>query len=282
MTPEPYLAAARHLGFALAKRGHICVNGAGSYGCMAAMNDGASVGEGHIVGVIHEMWLVDSTGWNETLRDGGAHRVFTEQKKDSNKKGPLKQLLVASGKDLTERKRLLVEGASALICLPGGPGTFDELFEYACARNIGISQMPIVCINVNGYYNALLQLLERAYQDQLTKLKPLEIIHFVDTAEEAVRWVELVQDQQQEPLVQPRARPSALRESSFLSNSWWSLASLRASLVQATSWMSIEEEGASSDNAIFNRSAAALAVFVVGLGTGFLLAEMRESNTSRR
>lgn len=54
-TPEAYTTAAAEVGYLLARRGHTCVNGAGSFGCMAAMNDGASQGGGHIVGVIHEM-----------------------------------------------------------------------------------------------------------------------------------------------------------------------------------------------------------------------------------
>lgn len=49
-TPEKYLDEARALGYILAKRGHVCVNGAGSFGCMAAMNAGAASGNGHIVG----------------------------------------------------------------------------------------------------------------------------------------------------------------------------------------------------------------------------------------
>ena len=64
-TPTPYLQQAFDLGYLLATRGHTCVNGAGSFGCMSAMNDGAVLGNGHIVGVIHEMWLVDQADWSE-------------------------------------------------------------------------------------------------------------------------------------------------------------------------------------------------------------------------
>jgi len=204
-TPESYLQEARSLGYILAKRGHTCVNGAGSYGCMAAMNDGAAIGEGKIVGVIHEMWLKKS----ETLRDGGAHPVFesTENAPTSSSSssaetkhggphpvfnGAKRQMLVAGGKDLQERKRLLVDRADALIVLPGGPGTWDELWEMACAKGIGLSNLPIVCVSVDGYYEPFASMLQRAYDDQLTKLQPHEIVHFVDTAAEAVEWVEAV------------------------------------------------------------------------------------------
>ena len=117
-TPVEYLAEAEMLGRALALRGHTCVNGAGSAGCMAAMNDGASDEGGDIVGVIHEMFVVDGSDW--TTEEGGAHSAFH---------GGKRTILVASGNDLRERKRLLVENADALVVLPGGPGTFDEVRE---------------------------------------------------------------------------------------------------------------------------------------------------------
>ena len=112
-TPEKYTNAAYQLGNLLAKRGHTCINGAGSAGCMAAMNHGANDGNGHIIGVIHEKFVVDGSDWFE-----GAHSVFQEGKNE---------ILIARGDDLQERKRLLVEGADALVVLPGGPGTWDEV-----------------------------------------------------------------------------------------------------------------------------------------------------------
>ena len=132
-TPERYLEAARSLGYILARRGHVCVNGAGSYGCMAAMNDGAVAGNGHIIGVIHEMFLVDggydAWGGRKITRDGSAHKAFdaalNNEKQESG--GPIREILVAGGDDLQERKKLLVDKADALVVLPGGPGTWDEV-----------------------------------------------------------------------------------------------------------------------------------------------------------
>ena len=154
-TPEIYLKEARSLGYILAKRGHVCVNGAGSYGCMAAMNDGVWAGNGHVVGVIHEMFLVDNGYWGVdgvVIRDGGAHRVFENAKtKDKNEKSttptstkinddgdnhqrqrqqqqqPIREILVAGGSDLQERKKLLVRDCNGFLVLPGGPGTWDEV-----------------------------------------------------------------------------------------------------------------------------------------------------------
>jgi predicted Rossmann-fold nucleotide-binding protein len=210
-TPERYLSAARSLGYILAKRGHTCVNGAGAYGCMAAMNDGADIGDGHIVGVIHEMWLQNKPH----VRDGGAHPIFQSTENAAPSKtndettpnastastrsnpttawtGKKHEMLVAGGNDLQERKRMLVDKADALIVLPGGPGTWDELWEMACARGIGLSTLPIVCVNCDGYYDPFHEMLVRAYNDKLTKFLPHELVHFESTAEAAVKWVEAI------------------------------------------------------------------------------------------
>lgn len=81
------------------------------------MNHGADDGEGKIVGVIHDKFVIDGSDWFE-----GAHSVFRKERHE---------ILVASGNDLQERKRLLVEGADALVVLPGGPGTWDEVRRTA-------------------------------------------------------------------------------------------------------------------------------------------------------
>ena len=85
------------------------------------MNQGASDNNGKIVGVIHEMFVVDGSDWLE-----GSHSVFDKEGKH--------EMLVARGDNLQERKRLLVEGADALVVLPGGPGTWDEVRVVLCCQ----------------------------------------------------------------------------------------------------------------------------------------------------
>mmetsp|Transcript_14092 Transcript_14092/g.29784 ORF Transcript_14092/g.29784 Transcript_14092/m.29784 type:complete len:427 (+) Transcript_14092:59-1339(+) len=260
-TPERYLHEARLLGYILAKRGHVCINGAGSYGCMAAMNDGVHAGDGHVRGVIHEMFLADNgyldnngkdaidskdaididivdrsqTKPNQKtlLRRASSHRVFEnaivlsrhgqnqqQQQPKTNRQGttdgnsngdddekasttgipsddetpkkpsPIREILVAGGDDLQERKKFLVTNTDALIVLPGGPGTWDELWEMACARHLELNALPIVCVNVDGYYEPFREMLDRAHHDKLIRLEPETIVRFADSAEEAVRFVE--------------------------------------------------------------------------------------------
>ena len=94
------------------------------------------------------MFLVDNGYWGvggKVVRDGGAHKVFenaaTKSKKESkiekddsaaNHKGPIREILVAGGSDLQERKKLLVQKCDALVVLPGGPGTWDEVRFVVC------------------------------------------------------------------------------------------------------------------------------------------------------
>jgi len=191
-TPASYIQEARSLGYTLAKRGHVCINGAGPHGCMAAMNDGAVLGNGHIVGIIHEMFLVDSgyfLGPNEKLNfdDIGTHKAFQSKNKET---GLIREIVVAGGDDLQERKKLLVEDADALVVLPGGPGTWDELWEMACSRHLGLVDLPIVCINVDNYYEPFQKMLDRAHKDALIKLPPAQIVHFASNVKEAVEWCE--------------------------------------------------------------------------------------------
>lgn len=283
-TPESYLEEARSLGYILAKRGHTCVNGAGSYGCMAAMNDGAAIGDGHIVGVIHEMWLKKS----ETLRDGGAHPVFEstenapEQQSSSEKKhggprphpvfnGARRQMLVAGGTDLQERKRLLVDKADALIVLPGGPGTWDELWEMACAKGIGLSNLPIACVSVDGYYEPFASMLQRAYDDQLTKLQPHEIVHFVDTAAEAVEWVEAVcSGATVAPRVRSKRSSMVLRSMSVLHNPVVGR-SKRSSFTESMSRLS-DWSGANGGEGYAMVWVAPVLTFVAGVAVGVVAA----------
>ena len=60
----------------------------------------------------------------------------------------------------------------------------------ACARNLGIIDMPIVCVNVNGFYNDFQSMLQRAQQDDLLYHTPQHILHFEDTVLGALQWME--------------------------------------------------------------------------------------------
>ena len=67
-----------------------------------------------------------------------------------------------------------------------------QLWEMVCAKNLAFNDMPIVCVNVNGYYEPFRAMLDRAYSDKLLRNKPETILHFEPTSLDAVKWVEMI------------------------------------------------------------------------------------------
>ena len=67
-----------------------------------------------------------------------------------------------------------------------------------CAKNLAFNDMPIVCVNVNGYYEPFRAMLDRAYSDKLLRNKPETILHFEPTSLDAVKWVEMIVTEKKE------------------------------------------------------------------------------------
>ncbi|HIF94456.1 MAG: TIGR00730 family Rossman fold protein [Myxococcales bacterium] len=156
-----YHAAAARLGDALARAGDILVYGGGALGSMGAMADAALAQGGSVVGVIpHFMRELE---W--------AHPALTQL-----------QLV----EDMHERKREMLRLADAIVALPGGSGTFEELFEAITQKRLGLFTKPIIIFNQNGFYDALFSLLERSIEERFMNEKHLEIWHSVDDIAEVL------------------------------------------------------------------------------------------------
>jgi len=134
---DEYLQAARQMGSAIARRGLVLVYGAGCTGMMGAVADGALEAGGEVVGVIPEMFNTP------TLMHTG-----------------LTQLEIVDS--MHSRKQRLVDIADAFIALPGGYGTFEELFEVLTWAQIGLHNKPVGILNTRGYFEPLIQAIERA------------------------------------------------------------------------------------------------------------------------
>jgi uncharacterized protein (TIGR00730 family) len=135
--PKEYLNAAHKMGATLAQRGLRLVYGGGSTGLMGAVANGALENGGTVFGVI-----VDSMNTPALAHAG------------------LTQLEVFP--TMHQRKARIYELGDGYIALPGGYGTFDELFETLSGTQIGIHSKPVGILNVNGYYDPLLVMLDRA------------------------------------------------------------------------------------------------------------------------
>lgn len=137
---DEYLKAARDTGRLLAERGIELVYGGGKVGLMGAIADACLAAGGAAIGVIPQL-MVDKEV---------AHRGLTE-------------LRVVQ--TMHERKALMADLSDAFLALPGGYGTWDELCEVLTWSQIGIQHKPSGLLNVNGYYDPLLAMADRAVKD---------------------------------------------------------------------------------------------------------------------
>jgi uncharacterized protein (TIGR00730 family) len=136
--PE-YAFAARELGGLLASSGRTLVYGGGSIGLMGETARAARAAGGHVIGVIpHHLNTVE-----RAYRDVELRVVET----------------------MHERKQTMADLAEGFIALPGGLGTFDELFEILTWNQIGLHGKPVGLLNVSNYFDALLGLIDQAVRE---------------------------------------------------------------------------------------------------------------------
>lgn len=132
-----YAAAAAQMGELLARQGLQVVYGGGHIGLMGILADAALAAGGEVIGVIPQMLVEREL----------AHPRLTELR------------IVRS---MHQRKALMAELADAFVALPGGLGTFEELCEVLTWAQLGLHNKPCGCLNICGYFDPLLQLLDRA------------------------------------------------------------------------------------------------------------------------
>jgi uncharacterized protein (TIGR00730 family) len=156
-----YFAAAKELGRLLAMHGINLINGAGSLGLMAATSDAVLEAGGTGTGVIPRFMV--EQGWQH---EGLTHLVKTET--------------------MHERKQLMAEMSDGVIALPGGCGTMEELLEIITWKQLGLYFKPIVILNINGFFTPLLEMLQRAIDENFMREEHGSIWQVAQNAEEAV------------------------------------------------------------------------------------------------
>lgn len=137
---QEYNNAAYELGALLAKEGITVVTGAGSIGLMRKVEDGALENGGKAIGVIPQFMVEQE--WH--------HKGLTE-------------LHVTQG--MHERKQMMADLSDAVIALPGGCGTIEELSEIITWKQLGLYLNPIVILNINGYYDHYIAQLGKAIEE---------------------------------------------------------------------------------------------------------------------
>jgi uncharacterized protein (TIGR00730 family) len=135
-----YAQTAQAVGRLLCWRGVDLVYGGGNVGLMGVLADACLAQGGRVIGVIPQA-LVDKEV---------AHSGLTE-------------LRVVSS--MHERKAIMSDSSDAFMALPGGYGTWEELFEMLTWSQLGIHRKPCGLLNVNGYYDPLLELADKAVSE---------------------------------------------------------------------------------------------------------------------
>lgn len=137
---EAYLRGGYALGREMAQLGHGLVFGGGNHGMMGAVARGVKEHGGSVIGVAPGFFHVDGVLYphcDEMIRTG----------------------------TMRERKQKMESLADAFIMMPGGIGTLEEFFEILTARQLGLHRKGIAVLNLNGYFDELLQFLHTAAQE---------------------------------------------------------------------------------------------------------------------
>ena len=164
-----FVDAAFQLGSLIAKAGKRLVSGAGSTGLMAAVENGALAAGGVSIGIIPQ-FMVDN-GW--------LHEGLTEVRVTAT---------------MHERKNMMAEMADAVVALPGGTGTFEELFEIITWKMLGLFVKPIIILNTDHYYDPLLDMLDRTAQRHFMNPVFKKLWAVAQTPEEALKLVDTLSD----------------------------------------------------------------------------------------
>lgn len=170
-----YIEAARQLGQLAAKQNLTCINGGGDKGLMGAVTDGVLQNGGKVIGIIPRFMI--NEGW--------VHASLTE---------------VIATEDMHTRKQLMAKKSDACIALPGGIGTLEELLEIITWKQLGLYVKPIVILNINGYYDDLLAMLQKAENENFMRPEHGNIWQVAYSPEEALNLIMNYQEWHINPL----------------------------------------------------------------------------------
>lgn len=158
---DKYFRAAEELGTLIAQKGLRLITGAGNMGLMCAVQDAALAAGGKAIGIIPTFMVKE--GWHHT---------------------GLSELIETTS--MHERKQMMADLADGAIALPGGCGTFEELLEIITWKQLGLYLGPVIILNIDGYYDHLLALLDRALEDKFMRDIHAHIWQVATTPEEAI------------------------------------------------------------------------------------------------
>ena len=159
-----YTEAAAQLGTLLGERNLNVINGAGSIGLMRIVSDAALKAGGTVTGVIPRFMV----------KNGWGYAGLTE---------------LIEVETMHERKQKMADLSDAVIALPGGYGTLEELMEIITWKQLGLYRNPVVILNTNHYFDHLLNMLHHAVNEHFIHHQHAALWKVADTPEEAVDMI---------------------------------------------------------------------------------------------
>ena len=158
---EIYFEATERLAKILVNSKVQVIYGGGGHGLMGKLADTVLAQGGQIKGIMPQ--FMNEVEW--------AHKKVTDFEFTNT---------------MHERKAKFLENIDALIALPGGPGTLEELLEAITLKRLGQFTKPIIILNTNGYYDPLIQMLERCVEEKFLRPIHAEMWTFVNQPEEVM------------------------------------------------------------------------------------------------
>ncbi|WP_069130164.1 LOG family protein [Rhodohalobacter halophilus] len=156
---------AKAFGRLMAEQGYNLIYGGSSLGIMGAIADSVMINGGEVIGVIPENLFSKEV----------AHRGITR---------------LITVKDMHQRKSHMAELADAFVAFPGGFGTMEELFEIITWNQIGLLKKPVTIMNLEGYYNSLVKMIDQAVEAGFIKPENRKIVQVAETLDECLKFCE--------------------------------------------------------------------------------------------
>ena len=156
-----FVEAAETLGAIFASHGIRLIYGDGGIGLMAAVAKGVLDAGGEAIGVIPRFMV--EQGWNNPR---STETIVTET--------------------MHERKATICNISDAMVALPGGIGTFEELLECLTWKQLGLHNNPVVILNTDGYYDRLLSCIDLMVEEQMMRPIHKDMYVVVSTPEEVL------------------------------------------------------------------------------------------------
>ena len=163
--PEKFYKISKELGEMLAQKGYNMVYGGSTRGMMGTIADNALKNGAEVIGVMPEKF-----------QDWGLQQPN------------LTKLIIT--KDMRERKATMEKHADAFIAMPGGFGTFEEIFEILVAKQLNYHSKPVIFMNFDGYYDNMFKMFDTVYQNNFAKQETKTLYFIANTLEEMFDYIQ--------------------------------------------------------------------------------------------